>query len=400
MTTVAAVPLAPDPLFPQRDELVDEEALGARLSALLGEEIDACERVRATYHPGRSLRVLVRVKVGGQRRLVSARAFRPGASASRFERAQVSAGAGGVLHDECLGAVFFIFPADRKLAALPRLVDGSWPRVGGGPPSFRLVAYAPEKAATAAVLDPGGRTSMFLKLYSDETAARTRAVHLALRARGLRVPAVLAWWPELKGLALEPLGGRRLAALEGAGGWRALGTALGRLHRLEPVDARLSGRFEADALRAAATTIAALRPDLTAGAWTLERALRHAVPARSGRIACLHGDVQPKNVLVRDGAASLVDLDDVTGGDAHADLGSALGGLRYDGIVDRRDPRCAEALLEAYREEAGPPDADSVRWYTAAALLVERGLRSITRLRPEGLARLDAVLASGLEELG
>lgn len=398
MTTVAAVPLAPDPVFPQRDEFVDEEALGARLSALFGEEIDACERVRATYHPGRSLRVLVRVKVGGQRRLVSARAFRPGASASRFERAQVSAGA--VLHDEYLGAVFCVFPADRKLAALPRLADGSWPPVGDGPPSFRLVAYAPEKAATAAMFDAGGRVSMFVKLYSDETDARTRAVHLALRARGLRVPAVLAWWPELKGLALEPLGGTRLAALQGVEGWRALGATLGHLHRLEPVDARLSNRYEADALRAAATTIAALRPDLTAGAKTLERALRRAAPAWSGKVACLHGDVQPKNVLVEDGAASLVDLDDVTGGDAHADLGSALGGLRYDGIVDRRDPRCAEALLEGYREEASPPDADRLRWYTAAALLVERGLRSITRLRTEGLARLDAVLASGLEELG
>ena len=46
------------------------------------------------------------------------------------------------------------------------------------------------------------------------------------------------------------------------------------------------------------------------------------------------------------------------------------------------------------------PDAASLRWYTAAALLHERALRSITRLRSDGLARLGDVLAAGLEELG
>src|SRR5215203_7386748 len=116
MTTVAAVALAPDPMFPHRDELLDDFALRVRLSELFGHQVDRCERARTRYHPGRSLRVLLRVEADGATRYVSGRMFAPGTSASRFERARAGGG-GGVLHDEELSTVFSIFPFDRKLAA-------------------------------------------------------------------------------------------------------------------------------------------------------------------------------------------------------------------------------------------------------------------------------------------
>jgi Ser/Thr protein kinase RdoA (MazF antagonist) len=305
-----------------------------------------------------------------------------------------------VVHDEALATVFSVFPFDRKLRALRRLTDGSWPPISGAAfATCHLVAYAPEKAATAAALDDEGRTCAFVKLYADATAIRTVAVHRALRADGVHVPAVLKTWPTLHAVAFEAVHGTRLAALDGVDGWHALGAALARLHRLDPVDARRSTRLEPDTLRTAAATIAALRPDLGATAWRLERALRSSVPARPGPTVCLHGDVQPKNVLVHPGGASLVDLDDAAGGTAAIDLGSALAGLRYDGLLGRPRLGCAEALVEGYRQEAPPPDRDAVRWCTAAALLGERALRSITRLRPAGLERLEAVLTAGLEEL-
>jgi aminoglycoside phosphotransferase (APT) family kinase protein len=400
MSTLAMPLLAPDAVFERRDELLDNDGLRARLSTLLGEDVDGCERVRATYHPGRSLGVLLHVGTADAELFVAARMFASGTSGSRFERAR-SGDRGAVLHDRELATVFSIFPFDRKLPALPELVNGFWPPIPGAPSSLRrLVAYAPERAATAAAADAEGRTVAFVKLHADLTGARTIGVHRALRARGIRVPAALASWPELNALAVEPLHGTRLAARDDVQGWRAFGRSLALLHRLEPMDTRRLTRLEPDALGAAATTIAALRPDVGELVFALEDVLRRTARARHGPIVCLHGDAHPKNVLIDAGEAGLVDLDDVAGGHAAADLGSALAGLRYDTLLGRRDRTYAEALLDGYQSVAPLPHGRTLSWYTGAALLGERALRSITRLRSEGLEQLDALVAAGLEEVG
>jgi aminoglycoside phosphotransferase (APT) family kinase protein len=388
MSALAMLSLAPDPLFAQRDALLDEEELRARLSVLLDENLDACTRVRATYHPGRSLRLLLRVS---NDRLVAARAYAPGASRSRFEHARAAAG-DNVRHDEELATVFFLFPADRKLAALARLDNGSWPRIpGAGAVSYRLVAYSPERAATAVAEDGRGRQVAFVKLHAGGTAGRTVMVHRALRARGLHTPAVLAAWPALSAFAVDPAEGERLDGT----GWDAFGRTLARLHSLAPVDRRRLTRLDVDSLRDAAATITALRPDVASAVYELEDALRSSVPGYAPAV-CVHGDAHPKNVVVDGEHAALVDLDDVAGGAAAADVGSVLAGIRVDALLGRRDPSCADAFLDGY----GLHDLVAVRWYTAAALLRERALRSITRLRAEGLERMHDVLAAAREELG
>jgi Phosphotransferase enzyme family len=365
VTAPVVTGLAPDPTFPRRDVLLDAEAMRERLSALLGTEVEACERLRATYHPGRSLRVLLRVRANGAARLAYARMFPRGTRSFP-----------GGLRDEELSTVVGVFPADRKLAALPRFADA------------RLVAYAPEKSATFAV------RGAFVKLYADDAWRRTRRVHEALWARGVSVPAVADAWPESRALAVEAVRGEQPRDAEG---YRAFGAALARLHGLRPLDARRSTRLEPESLREAATTIAAVRPDVGATAHALAAALGSAT---AGPIACLHGDVHPKNALVADGAATLVDLDDVTGGDVAVDLGSALAGIRYDGLFGDGDPARAGALLEGYAAHAALPREAALRRCTAAALLGERALRAVTRLRGPGLERLHDVLRAGLEELG
>ena len=45
-----------------------------------------------------------------------------------------------------------------------------------------------------------------------------------------------------------------------------------------------------------------------------------------------------------------------------------------------------------------PPSARSLAWHTAAALLAERALRAVTRVRPDGLERLDEIIAAAREE--
>jgi len=391
VTSVAASSLAPDPVFAQRDELLDDARLRVRLAALLDEDVEGCERVRATYHPGRSLRLLLRVSSHDGPRLVSARTFAPGASRSRFERAR-AVGGNAVLHDEELATVFFLYPADRKLAALALLDGGAWPPIRGADAvSYRLIAYAPERAATAAAEDDRGRTVAFVKLLTDSTGERTVRVHGALGARGVRVPEVLAAWPVLRAFAVAPAGGARL---DGAG-WAAFGSALARLHRLAPVDGRRVTGLEPDSLRAAAATIAALRPDVASSVFELESALRASGP-RHLPVVCIHGDAHPKNVVVDGDHAQLVDLDDVAGGPAEADTGSVVAGIRFDALLGRRDAASADEFLDAY----GKHDAAALRWHTAAALLGERALRSITRLRTDGIERLHDVLAAAREELG
>jgi hypothetical protein len=169
----------PDARVPQRDLLLDEVAMTRQLARIMGADgpvaIDRCERVRAKYQVGRSLRVLYALTTRGERRLVSCRTFPRERGAEVHSRAASSARPSGplraVAHDQDLGAVFFAFPNDRKLDGLEAL---------GG----RLVAYAPEKCATARI--PDG----FAKTYAGDEGARTFAVH-----RSLHEPASAAEAP-------------------------------------------------------------------------------------------------------------------------------------------------------------------------------------------------------------
>jgi aminoglycoside phosphotransferase len=391
--------LAPDPVLVRRDDLLDTDALCTRLAVLLGIEVEGCERVRATYHPRRSLRLLLRVEHGSRTAWISARMFPRGTSSSRVTRARAAAG-DAVFHDPELETLFFVFPADRKLLPLRRLLRREWPSVGTTRiASTRVVAYAPERAATVATAGADGRTSPFVKVLAGDAAGRAARAHRVLRARGIRCPDVVASWPRLQALALEPLGGQPLAESEDVSSWHSFGAELARLHATPPLDDRRAARLDPDALAAAANVIAGARPDAAAAASTLEQALRRCVPRKSSGV-CLHGDVHAKNVLVDDAGAQLLDLDDVAAGPAAVDLGSALAGLRYDELLGQRRPDCAVALLEGYASRAPLPDAQALRWHTTAALLAERALRSITRLRHDGLEHLGVVLAAGQAELG
>ena len=75
----AAVALAPDPVLPRRDDLLDDRVVGALLGELLDRSegdrtAGGCTRVRAKYRRGESLRATYRVG-DGSGPLVSARMF-------------------------------------------------------------------------------------------------------------------------------------------------------------------------------------------------------------------------------------------------------------------------------------------------------------------------------------
>jgi Ser/Thr protein kinase RdoA (MazF antagonist) len=198
---------------------------------------------------------------------------------------------------------------------------------------------------------------------------------------------------------LEAVEGRRIDALRGPEqleATRRFGAALATLHSL-PVPDGLPrfARLDPERHGQAAELLGRALPDVAGAAHRLVAELAGS-PAPADPPVCVHGDVHPKNGLLQGRRVALIDLDQAGPGPAAAELGSALAGLRYHALVAdeaARGERLQRALLDGYADRRDLPDRAVLAWHVAAALLTERGLRALNRLRPEGLARMGAVLA-------
>jgi len=182
-----------------------------------------------------------------------------------------------------------------------------------------------------------------------------------------------------------------------------LAQALAALHSA-PIPGQLPRfrRHDPDRLCNCARIIGMARPDVAIVADELNRELCSAIPAEEPSV-CLHGDVHPKNGIALNGRVTLIDLDQSAVGPAAADLGSMLALLYYNcriGLITRRREReLASAFLDGYAGSRQLPTQTSLGWHTAAALLSERALRSVNRLRPEGLHHLSRLLNDAREIL-
>jgi len=104
-------------------------------------------------------------------------------------------------------------------------------------------------------------------------------------------------------------------------------------------------------------------------------------------------------VLVAGDRLSLIDIDQAGTGPAAADIGSLLARLNYGSVLGERDPATAtvmtNAFLEGYSQVRALPDDSTLRWYVAAALVVERGVRAVNRARPSALSKLERLVGVG-----
>lgn len=404
---------APDPVLPHRDLLLDPARVAARLERVLPRwgvtgPVEECERLRAKYRLGESLRAVHRVRAGGRELVVSARMFRPGRAARE---------ATGVF-DETVDTVFWLFPEDRKLRGL------DW--VGAVPEGLRdafgepwvaglVMAYAPERAVTVRCLGAGGQVLGYAKRFHADLPAGAGADADPGAADAVRSQAILAaagaGLPTGSPLRLaRPLGIRHGVSLYSAVPGvplsaaplrppvlAALGTALAALHR-RPTDALgdHGTRLNPGRIRRAAELVGQALPGHAAAATRVADLLVASVPPPAPAVH-LHGDVHPANVLVQPDGIGLIDLDQAGAGPAAADLGPLLARLRCappstapaDGALGTL---AAAALLDGYGRDR--PDDGELVWYAAAALLVERALRAVNCVRPEGLAELPTVLAT------
>jgi aminoglycoside phosphotransferase len=420
----AVIPrLDPDSAVPQRDVLLDPALVGERLGRLLGRDgpfdVDECRQVRVKYRIGGRLRVVHRISLGARSFHVAASTFPTLERAERaFADARYRAVSCGLVRpvalDRELATVFWTFPNDRKIAHLSALA-GPAPDLAEFVPNWSrssLAAYAPEKTATVRCLDTTGRTVAYAKTYAGREGERVARVHNALtRALGpdapdLRVPRLLAYSARHRTLLVENVDGLPLhspRARDLRPGYRALGRALARVHDLAPLDRQRFRRADADRVEAAAQLIGFVRSDTAAPARRLAREIARRLDANA-EVVSLHGDVNFRNALLENGRVVLIDLDQTAAGPAAAELGSVLASLRYAGAIGLLRPAAVptleRALLSGYSElRAVPPDPE-LRTYTAAALLAERCLRVVTRVRPEGLRRLPALLSNAEEALG
>ncbi|HVG35722.1 MAG TPA: phosphotransferase [Pyrinomonadaceae bacterium] len=412
-----SINLASDALLPQRDLLLDAKRVARLLASQLGTSgplaIDSCERLRTKYRIGDSLRVLHSIRTGGSDFIVAARAFPEGRSKRAYERALVGTINCGplrpVMHAAELETVFWTFPNDRKLSRLQSL--SSIPKELGQlfVPAWtrsRVVAYAPEKCATAQCLDERLNVLAYAKIYEGNDGQRMFGVYNSLRrslssvAGYLHLPRAIAYVEADRMLLLEPVEGERIADLQVPNllyGYERLGAALAMLHGLPlPEGLPLFKRLKVKRLQQAARIICQARPDIQREAQDLasELTARRESPAEPP--VCLHGDVHPKNAVLRSDRLTLIDLDQAGVGAPAADLGSLLASLTYNRLIGLLSPAVAHelagAFLKGYSSVRELPEQTSLRWHTAAALLAERALRAVNRIRPEGLGCLSELL--------
>jgi aminoglycoside phosphotransferase len=388
--------------------------LSSQLGARGPLAIDSCRLLRTKYRFGDSLRVLHRIRVGGSDFDVAARTFTEGRSQRAYERALAAAVAceplRPVIHSAEIGTVFWTFPNDRKLLGLQALKTIPHELAQLFVPAWRysrVVAYAPEKCATAQCMDEDSNVLAYAKVYQGDEGERIYANYKALRrslspdTSAFCLPRAIAYSETHRMLLLETVEGERLVDVLGprgpGRGYKHLGAALAALHSLPvPSGLRSFKRLDVGRIGRAAQIIAQARPDVWGEAFYLadELALRWEPPA--GPPVCLHGDVHPKNVILRNDRLTLIDLDQSAAGSPAADLGSLLASLAYSrlsGLLsEARARELGDAFLNGYAARRALPSAACLGWHTSAALLAERALRAVNRIRPQGLAHLRRLL--------
>ncbi|HEX7330903.1 MAG TPA: aminoglycoside phosphotransferase family protein [Pyrinomonadaceae bacterium] len=409
----ASFGLAPDPALPQRDLLLDDRQMAAHLSLLFTRGgpsvIDSCEKQRIKYRIGESLRVLYRLSVNGRAHLVAAKAFAGPFSETAVGISEISQRKSGQSVDSDIKAAFWVFPDDRKIRHLSLLRDkpetlslvlgGKWHRSEG-------VAYVPEKCATARCLDRNGQTIAYAKMYAAAEEHRVAETYRQLASGCTRVVKPLEYSQLHHLLLLQAVPGSRIADLQDkqlSDGFAGLAQTLACFHSIS-IASHLQRfrRHDPDRLHNCARIIARARPDIAAVANELDRELRSTILCDEP-LVCLHGDVHPKNGIASNGLVTLIDLDQSAVGPAAADLGSMLALLHYNWrtglLTHKRKQELASAFLDAYAGSRQLPSQRSLTWHTAAALLSERALRSVNRIRPEGLRHLSLLLDDAREIL-
>ncbi len=416
--------LRQDSRLPERDWLLDDAATAELLSSTLSIAgpltLERVERRRVKYRIGESLRSVHRVWSSDRSWLVSAR-MRAAGAAAQYAEAQPHARPCGPLHGVAYAAavrtVFWTFPNDRCLgdasvlhAGLPAIRD-AFPST---PLAVDIVGYNPERAVIARLSDPAGTPRGYAKLFANKGQVSARDIltwlwlTIARTGSPLRVPSVRGEDAVRGILVVDAVAGTHLETLavpDLDGAFGCLGTALGHLHSLPLPESGLTlppwTSFDDSALSLAADTIGWARPDLGDVVHDTAARLSRCRPA-PGPAVVLHGDMNSRNWLVTPQDVGLIDFDQAAAGPASGDLAGVLGWLRTRTLTGAwpaaQEAALTGAFLNGYAAVRPLPTVRELAWHRASALLVERALRAVTRVRPDTLRCLDALVADASRE--
>lgn len=400
--------LALDPVIPARDLLLDTDRCADLLATftLDSAAVGSCVQRRVKYRIGESLRVVYDVSVGGRSHVVSARTFAD--SESVYAAIAPTAPVGsmpGVAHDAATSTVWWTLPNDRRMRNLATLLDAparvrdasgvEWDRAD-------LVEYAPERSATARVVDTAGRTTGYAKAYRDRdplelTESYNRVAAALADVAGVRTPRVVGGSPTDGIIVLEAMAGiswTELDATEMHAAMSRFGAAVAHVHGLPTEHGRGPfGRYPISRVRNSADLVATARPDLAEAAGRIRDLLGDGPPV-TGPSVSLHGDVHSNNVLFDGDVVAMIDFDQGGSGPAAADLGSLLSTLLAGKVLhpERAVDGLGTAFLGGYASVRELPDPAELRWYTAAAFVAERAIRAVNRVYRPTLAVLPELL--------
>ncbi|MEZ5425070.1 MAG: aminoglycoside phosphotransferase family protein [Pyrinomonadaceae bacterium] len=395
-----------DPAFPRRDDGLSVEAMGRSFGSALRTGIESCQLIRVKYRPETSLRALYRVETGDESHLLTARFFSGEGSARIYEELKTRT---GVFHDQDLGAIFWKFPADRKIIHLNKIsvgprkdLKGSGNLSAGG----ELVAYAPEKCATFRISNRAGEAITYAKIFADKKdSERIFSIYRDLPAgKGELFPQAVCYSPACQTLLIEAVRGKRLADLEEArlsGAFRKFGALIANFHQQKrPAGLPEFFRHKPEKISRTLKMIGKTMPSHFSRAEKLARKLNRLPEIKGQEDVVLHGDVHPKNAICReDGRLILIDLDQVGFGPPAADIGSFLAGLFYKELIGditlERRKDLFGGFLAGYETVRPLPVEKAICRHTAAAIFTERCGRAINRYRVEGLQKFASLLDLG-----
>jgi tRNA A-37 threonylcarbamoyl transferase component Bud32 len=411
--------------------------------------VESCSIKRIKYKPGNNCLIHYQLKVRNRRtgardaQILCGRIYQAGESRPHFDKAAlrpvVPPRLGPpLLHIEPLGMVAWAFPNDRKLQGLPALTDARrlkddllpevvesrWGAAWGIEDVLpRLVHFVPEHTCCVRVdLRLAHRVNrktrpwvIFGKTYYNEKGEEAHANMRQLWASGVRrcgklnVPRPLGYRPAARLLWQEGLPGRTLLEHCRDGNLsrplvEQVGKAIAGLHRAGINCPRESGIEEIlKRLGEVQKLLAGVRPSsASAVAGIVARLTAQAPILNRGAVAILHGDLHPKNIFVNEGEVSIIDLDDISRGPPLRDIGAFIAALlnrqMLAGAPQSDTGRMIGYFIEKYRAHVPwPTPRAEINWYTAAALVIERGFRSATRLKPGQFEILDDLMAKADE---
>lgn len=307
-----------------------------------------------------------------------------------------------------------VFPNDDQLQVLVPLADPERrrriirrllrDRTGKVTTDARTIAYKPERRCVMKITTADGSTSL-LKAYAkrafEPAYARARHFCSVPRIRGLQ--RLIGQDERRRLLAMEWLPGRSLVDVlrhpePAATHVKCAGALLAQLHASAP-----DGLPEWTPLAAARTlegiveALAVLLPEESERAAELARRVLLTLAEESPVRVTLHGDFDPRQVLVDGDSVAFVDLDEAVVGPPALDVGTFIARLHISAARQELGAEvaadAAAALLAGYATKRPAPCSRSIRAFTALAFLkiAHEPFRSYRREWP---AEISAVLDS------